>query len=125
MKKVLLYLWQLPQNLVGLVVVKITGAERGLYTIHDKMYKCYATNKIRSSGSLGDYVILKRPQQETIPTILHEYGHCRQSRYLGWLYLPIVGLSSWLHNLFCKCTDHDYYDFWTEKWADRLGGITR
>lgn len=62
-------------------------------------------------------------------TIHHEYGHTRQSLYLGWLYLLIIGLPSitwaWLHSSFKCFSTVSYYDFYTEKWADWLGGVKR
>lgn len=125
MKKFILYLWQLPQNLVGLATIKVTGASPNLFATHKGLIRCYVTHKIRSSVSLGGYIILKAPKQQTLPTILHEYGHQRQSLYLGWLYLPIIGVCSGLHNLLYRDGKRSYYDFWTERWADKLGGIER
>lgn len=58
-------------------------------------------------------------------SILHESGHVRQSELLGPLYLFVIGIPSGIH-----CVLHDtiygrhanYYDFFTEKWADKLAG---
>ena len=63
-------------------------------------------------------------------TVRHEaIGHAKQSLYLGWLYLPVVGLQSivWasLYGRIVEPTKNGYYRFWTEKWADRLGGVKR
>ena len=59
----------------------------------------------------------------------HEYGHCRQSEYLGWLYLIVIGIPSLI---WCLCYNaekrgglKDYYKFYTEAWADKLGGVIR
>lgn len=126
MKKVLLYLWQLPQNLVGLATIMITGALPHTYATHKGFIRCYATHKIRSSVSLGAYIIIKASKQQTFGTILHEYGHQKQSLYLGWLYLPIIGVCSGMHNLLYKSDSGiSYYDFWTERWADKLGNVKR
>ena len=73
--------------------------------------------------SLGHYIIINQFQPKT--TVMHEYGHCRQSRYLGWLYLLIIGLQSLLHAALCKCKNHNYYNMWFEKWADKLGNVER
>lgn len=125
MKEFILYLWQLPQNLVGLATIKVMGALPNLFATDKGLIRCYTTHKIRSSVSLGGYIILKAPEQQTLPTILHEYGHQRQSLYLGWLYLPIIGVCSGLHNLLYRDGKRSYYDFWTERWADKLGGVKR
>lgn len=56
----------------------------------------------------------------------HEYGHVKQSRILGPLYLFVIGIPSLLWA--CWYRKHkrgSYYAFYTEKWADRLGGVIR
>lgn len=85
----------------------------------------------------------------------HEYGHSIQSLILGPLYLIIIGIPSALLNLFTTISFYlqsldleskhgketweyvkerekirvellaNYYNFYTEKWADKLGGVTR
>ena len=74
---VLLYLWQLPQNLIGLAYRE--------------------------------------------PVYDHEFGHVRQSRRWGWLWLPVFAIPSGLHSLFCRAAN--YYHFYTERSANRLGGV--
>ncbi len=61
--------------------------------------------------------------------LLHEYGHTLQSRKLGWLYLFVIGLPS---IIWAGCFDNyrkkhnkSYYSFYTERWADELGGVKR
>lgn len=48
---------------------------------------------------------------------------------LGWLYLPAIGLPSlcWAaaRRFSQKLRKIDYYGFYTERWADRLGGVER
>ena len=72
--------------------------------------------------SLGDYIIVCSHNAKMVK---HEYGHCLQSRRLGWLYLIVIGLPSILHAGLCRCRRHSYYDFFTERWADKLGGVER
>lgn len=122
MKKFILYLWQLPQNLAGWFTVRALHA---CYLEYDDVGDFYATPKIRASVSLGEYVIIKTPTGELFKTMRHERGHQKQSLYLGWLYLPIIGVCSGLHNLLFTEGKRSYYDFWTERWADRLGGVKR
>ena len=62
--------------------------------------------------------------------IRHEYGHTIQSLILGPLYLPIVGIPSLIWSVYYrrKCRRFpalQYYSFYTERWADRLGHIDR
>ena len=77
---------------------------------------------MRGGVSLGKYIIVNQwmPTKE----IMHEYGHCRQSKYLGPLYLLVIGIPSLIWAIFGKRGDA-YYTFYTEKWADKLGGVDR
>ena len=125
MKSMLLYLWQLPQNLVGLLwfaIVDIFHCGVVYFKNIDDVY-VFKTQLKLGSVSLGKYIFTKRNASET--TIKHEYGHCKQSKYLGWLYLPIIGLPSIIWACIYKYTNKSYYWFYTEKWADKLGNIKR
>ena len=128
--KFLQMLWQLPQNLIGLLIKVICKAP--LYTTYEgaKVY----TWKRRSGVSLGQYIFL--PYKDESPedfyvqqSIKHEYGHCIQSKYLGWFYLLVIGLPSiiWAgcFQWYRKRTGKSYYDFYTEQSADFLGGVVR
>lgn len=117
------YLWMLPQNLLGLLL-------RAIYKGNDSNYESAIVRrsiKMKGGISLGKYIIVN--QLTTKKTIMHEYGHCRQSLYLGWLYLLIIGLPSliwaWMYGTVVKPTINGYYRFFTEKWADKLGGVKR
>lgn len=119
MKLALSYLWQAPQNLLGLLfLLFIRGEER--HTLGGvSFYYCWGFN---GGISLGRYIILGEYCEKSVH---HEYGHCIQSKMLGPLYLLVVGLPSLIHAWLCRCKDHSYYDYWCEKWADRLGNVKR
>lgn len=123
MKALLLYIWQLPQNLLGLLFLLILKGEKKHRYGNIEFYYASVFN---GGISLGKYIILDTTAPKSIK---HEYGHCCQSRMLGWLYLPIVGLSSltWcaLYSYVPWFRRWSYYDFWTEKWANRLGGVCK
>lgn len=116
---VLLFIWELPQNLVGLVL-------KALFST-DKVQNGVWHWKLSGSISLGHYVLLDRRANET--TLKHEQGHQKQSHYLGWLYLLVIGLPSiiWagLHSYTIIGRKKSYYWFYTEAWADKLGGVNR
>lgn len=119
MKRTILYIWELPQNLLGLLL-------RLIYKGYDSEYNdalVRRSTKMRRAISLGKYIIAN--QFSTREDIKHEYGHCIQSKYLGWLYLIVIGLQSGLHAALCLCRNHNYFDMWFEKWADKLGGVER
>jgi hypothetical protein len=135
MKKILLYIWQLPQNLLGLLVILFTRAKK-----NGNAY--YLTNKYDFGVSLGDHIIFGKTDGLTFveaDNLAHEMGHHKQSLYLGWLYLIIIGLPSLSGNLFTrvwwafskkdfetvnKIVSYYYKQPW-EAWADKLGGVSR
>ena len=99
---------------------------RAIYKGRDSVYEGFLvrrSTKMRGGISLGQYIIINQFIPKT--TVMHEYGHCVQSRYLGWFYLLVIGLQSILHAALCKCKNHSYYNMWFEKWADKLGGVKR
>lgn len=119
MKHIVSYLWQLPQNLLGLLL-------RAIYKGKDSIYEDAIVRRstiMKGGISLGKYIILNQWANRT--DVKHEYGHCIQSRILGPLYLIVIGLPSLLHAGFCKCKSHSYYDVFPENWADKLGGVKR
>ena len=71
MKNILLYLWQLPQNLLGLLVIAFTKAE--------KKGDIYFASGRRFGVSLGKYIIFRGFFNATDEK--HEMGHQKQSLY--------------------------------------------
>ncbi len=121
MKRIYKWLWQAPQNIVGFLVMLFTHAR--------KVGDWYEFNINCGSVSLGKYVFLCPSHWDDEQTLLHEFGHQKQSEMLGWLYLPIIAIPSLI---WCGCFEwyrkkHNvsYYDFYTEKWADQIAGINR
>lgn len=147
----LLYLWQLPQNLVGLILfqfykgetVKLSGTARvsPQSTFDDITYDAKIrfkngintpcvkySEKMKGGISLGKYIIVTK--QCSSKTVAHEMGHTKQSMMLGPLYLLVIGLPSLLHasvgfSNTKKGDNYLYYNFYTEKWADKLAKIKR
>lgn len=126
-KGIFLFLWQLPQNLLGILWLNVNiicyyGVNH-MGRIDDKV-DWYAIPTKSGAVSLGKYII-SYENANYFSTIKHEYGHCKQSMYLGWLYLPIIGLPSLIWNCIYQYTNKDYYWLFCEKWADKLGGVKR
>lgn len=123
MIQIISFIWQLPQNILGIIL-------RCFYQGVDfKFEKAIVrrSSKFRGGISLGRYVIIGETSDSN--TVKHEWGHCRQSIRLGWLYLLIVGLPSlvWatLYGWIIRPTKNGYLKFYTESWADKLGNVTR
>lgn len=117
--------WALPQTLLGLVVALLCpGCPRSHYR-----GAVVTWWRGRSGLSLGLFLFLPRRSDPSL--LAHEYGHSLQSLALGPLYLLVIGLPSliWagLPALERRRTRRgtSYYAFYTERWADRWGGVAR
>ena len=121
---ILLYLWQLPQNLLGLLLVEILRPEQ-TYDFNDALL--HYTSRMRGGVSLGRHIVVSQTFKDyNGRTEAHEWGHCRQSRILGPLYLIVIGIPSLAWAAWWNSSrDVSYYSFYTERWADRLGGVRR
>lgn len=121
-KELLAWIWCFPQQILGLFVKVFTGARQqaqGYYLYDIK----------RGSLSLGTYIFLCEAHREDDDVLKHEKGHTKQSFILGWFYLPIIGVPSviWAgcFKKYRARKNKSYYSFFTEKWADKLGGVNR
>jgi hypothetical protein len=122
----LLQVWQFPQNLVGVVFGCFLKGKRHLSGIDGipPEIRLVSARNMRGGISLGNFVYLRPPVYDRMAQ--HEYGHCLQSRLLGPLYLPVIGLPSLLWAIWWHPgRPVGYYTFYTERWADRLAGIER
>jgi hypothetical protein len=133
MKYFLLYIWQLPQHIFGLIIWAFLIAKNSI----KEASKSSSGNTLilmkftGSSFSLGGYIFLSASYSQK--TLLHEQGHSLQSKYLGPLYLLSAGMPSAVFvNLWDKLfhkkwtpekRDKWYYSRYPENWADKLGGV--
>lgn len=118
----LMYLHQLPQNLLGFALYLYYQGYEEMRQVGYNDVVVVKSPKMRGEISLGQYVIVSR--DANLETIYHESGHCRQSQILGWLYLIVIGLPSiiWaaLYGIPKIRERWSYYDFYTERWANEL-----
>lgn len=120
MKNLILWLWQFPQNLLGLIVIKLGKANR--YWQHTRIYTCHL---FYAGVSLGKYIVFDNRREIDDNDVKHEMGHQKQSLYLGWFYLLIIGIPSVIGNLLYRIKKFNYYNQPWEKWADKLGNVKR
>lgn len=117
-------LWQLPQWILGTVYMYILGNKVTDGFMYNGARYFVSKSQQGSVTFCKDYIFMSKAAQHSGYVIKHEYGHTLQSRYLGWLYLIVIGIPSFLwafvHSHFTG--NKRYYSFPTEKWADRLGG---
>lgn len=120
----LLFIWQFPQIILGLLLSFVFKCST---TLDYKFTMVRVCPKFRGGLSLGPIIFVRRypNNQETWNTVKHEFGHSLQSRYLGPLYLIIIGLPSLIWAAIHTAKMGSYYSFYTEKWADKLGNVTR
>lgn len=127
MKELLLYLWQLPQNLCGLVLSLVLRGK--IFRRMDyRDVSLYLTHKCFKGISLGRYIFADCASSVRMARpidVAHEYGHSIQSRRWGWLYLPVVGGYSAIRAGLHLYRRGHYHDSWPENMADYLGGVRR
>lgn len=135
LKKIVLWIWQFPQNVIGLVISR-TGVKSP--DTNEIMFYC-KKNFFHSAVSLGNYIIvdvsyLGRRRPALFQTLRHEHGHQLQSLKLGPLYLFAIGIPSLCGNIIDRIfhinwsrekRNRWYYSQPWEKWADKLGEVER
>ncbi len=118
-------IWQLPQDIIGAVIWLICRLRHRTSSIYKE--RVLTEWGLFSGLSMGHFFFIHTRQDQI--TTRHEYGHTLQSLRLGWLYLFVVGIPSivWA-SCFEKFRERrgiSYYSFYTERWADKLGGVVR
>ena len=123
-RNLILFIWQLPQHIVALIYfgyLVIMCKDLGV----DSRYKqaIVIPCVMRGAVTLGNYVFVGL-NSEYKETVKHELGHTIQSKILGPLYLIIIGIPSitycGLRRMFPSLRKKNYYNFYTEKWANNL-----
>ena len=123
-RNLILFIWQLPQHIVALIYfgyLVMMCKDLGI----DSRYKQAIVIPciMRGAVTLGDYVFVGLTS-EYRKTVKHELGHTIQSKILGPLYLIVIGIPSitycGLRRIFPSLRKKNYYDFYTEKWANNL-----
>jgi len=118
-----LLIWQLPQIVIGLILLLKLSLSKGIThrdTYHHKYI--FFGPQCPTGLSLGIFVFVQSSTTKAI--IRHELGHCKQSEILGPLYLLIVGIPSVTMNLLSQHNERfrsRYFQRFPENWADRLG----
>lgn len=129
----LLILWELPQFTLGLFFLFFISFKKGKKKrLRFKNVNIYFVEGFPGGISLSSIIILNKIEGFLLDSnsiksrrsIIHEYGHSIQSVWLGWLYLPLVGLPSLIRSIIWKKSKREsenYYKGFPENWADKLG----
>lgn len=117
--------WQLPQTFIGRIVCKILKGEKKIFKFDDiGEIETWIVPLQYGSVSLGKYILLCKGHENNADIVRHEHGHQLQGMILGWLYLLVIGLPSLLWcTIIHKKKGGSYYAYWTERWANKLGGV--
>lgn len=123
-RNLILFIWQLPQHLLAILYIGylvMMCKDLGV----DSRYKqaIVIPCVMRGAITLGCYVFVGL-NSEYRKTVKHELGHTIQSKILGPLYLIVIGIPSitycGLRRIFPSLRKKNYYNFYTEKWANNL-----
>jgi hypothetical protein len=134
MKNILLFIWQLPQNLLGLAFLCITRKKEKYHEGMGRWFYTYSAPRYIPGASLGDFIFLHNSRNWNLLDNRHEFGHSMQSRMLGPLYLILIAIPSAGGNMWDRIFHRKwdkvrrekwYYGLPWEAWADRLGGVNR
>ena len=125
--------WGLPQNLLGFIIFLICVRKphrrfrTSIVTYWDRpdSLGCGMFVFLSNQKPAGYSVAMGEKFQHDI--LVHEYGHIVQSLILGPLFLPVIGVPSFIWAslpVFEKLRERkglSYYWFYCEKWATKLG----
>jgi len=134
---VFLWIWQLLQNVIGIILIAVTKATVKGRVIDGKVVDYYVARRFNhtwSGVSLGNFIVFSLDAFADETSIRHEHGHQIQSEYLGPFYLIVVGLPSFLRNIWDRFAHMKwtikqrvdwYYSHFPENQADKFGGVKR
>nr|BCX01108.1 MAG: hypothetical protein KatS3mg041_1154 [Bacteroidota bacterium] len=118
-----LWTWELPNTLCGLLGLLLVwicwGRRARMYPYRSAWVVEVPAGRGAWGLALGRFIFLRAGCADQM--LAHEYGHVRQSRLLGPLYLPVIGLPSLLHAFWHRIRRGDpeqYLRFYTESWAE-------
>lgn len=123
-RNLILFIWQLPQHLLAILYIGylvMMCKDLGV----DSRYKqaIVIPCVMKGAVTLGCYVFVGL-NSEYRKTVKHELGHTIQSKILGPLYLIVIGIPSitycGLRRIFPSLRKKNYYNFYTERWANSL-----
>lgn len=129
------YLWEAPQSMLGVAMLGAEAARGRILNVDVERGRVVVES--RGTGiSLGYFVFWSQQSSRWHELDArnrgHELGHAEQSRMLGWLYLPVVGVPSisgaayaFLYRELTGRRWTGYYERYPERWADQLGGVVR
>jgi hypothetical protein len=128
-----LFTWELPQNLLGMMVYVIMMNRKNIINTEKEAPRLFIETP-DTGVSLGCFVFWSKTGNRfphlTNDCRMHEYGHALQSVMLGPVYLILVGIPSLSRVVYSKWyfkkygrSWKNYFNGFPENWADKLGGV--
>lgn len=120
---VLLFIWQLPQNLVALCMLPTFKTLKLIS--YDNYNYCFEETGMAGGISLGSFCFISKYITDNPAIVAHEQrGHVTQSHILGPLYLLVIGLPSLIWCMTYRKLGYDNYNvFYTESWANKIAKV--
>lgn len=118
--KVIKFLWQLPQNIIGLLLVMILNPDI-IKRVNGK--KIRYSDKISGIITFGEFTLISMDYYSCDITKieLHELGHQTQSLLFGWFYIPVISIPKFCNVILHKGKHH--LNFYTETMAIELSWL--
>ena len=125
--------WGVLQNIFGLFMFLIYVKKpyyrfrTSIVTVWDKPSSLGCGMFIFLSGTEYCGANKDKDQKLQYDTLVHEYGHCIQSLFLGPLFIPVIAIPSvsWAFFPFFQKLRRrkrlSYYWLYCEKWANKIG----
>jgi hypothetical protein len=134
LRQAALFGWELPQNVLGAANLALQLARGGVKSLGFERDRLMIELAGDGAVSLGHFVFWSACDNRYVPVgpenRAHEWGHSVQSRRLGPLYLPLVGVPSVARVAYAVGYQtlmgrrwEGYYAGWPERQADELGGV--
>ena len=119
-----MFILEFPQNLIGfLFFVIFAKIKKCPYRKHHDAFVVHVAG-IWGAATLSKYIFADDNYYQNSYIINHEYGHRVQSRLLVFLYLPAIGMPSFLwagvYTILRSKLRKSYFWFYTEAWANKL-----
>lgn len=120
MKRLVKFLWQLPQNIIGLLLIMIFNPDT-IKRVNGK--KIRYSDKISGIITFGEFTLISMDYYSCdITNIeLHELGHQMQSLLFGWFYIPVISIPKFCNVILHKGKHH--LNFYTESMAIELSWL--
>lgn len=117
-------LWQLPQNILGIIYKR--WIRKDIITRIDYSaveYECYLTRG-HGVSTIGRYIFIQQKYVDLTETLKHEKEYVKLSRFLGIFYLPIIGIPYIIMKIFPVFNLEESYIEKLIKWLRDLNTST-